>query len=82
MCVLCEAEHRTEWLYEDDICWVAKCSTHRHQWMVVLKRHVVKPTEEEYKHIETVLDKYFLLSWRYRGVMLSIPDHWHQHLIM
>lgn len=79
-CPLCEAKHLTEWLYQDSICFICRCSTHRDQWMAVLKRHAPTPTKEEARHIDAVVNQ-LLPGKRYRGYMTDYPQHWHQHII-
>lgn len=79
-CDLCRAEHITEWIYEDKICWVAYCSFHRDTPMVVLRRHSPQPTEAEMEHIRKVKEKLFP-DRRFRGYMKNNKVHWHDHLI-
>lgn len=80
MCELCDHERRTEHKYEDDLCWVAKCSTHD-LWMVVLRRHDSRPSRREMNHITAVLDQLFNQGWRLRGYMGSSTTHWHDHIV-
>lgn len=79
MCDLCQKEHRREWLWEDEICWITYCSTHG-QPMIVLNRHAPQPTQEEMRHIIEIKEKLFP-NLRFRGYMASNPEHWHEHLI-
>lgn len=83
MCELCEHKRITEHKYEDDLCWVAKCSTHEGQWMVVLSAHRSQPTRREMAHITAVLDQLFNVGgWRLRGYMSKLLQHWHDHIEM
>lgn len=75
-CPLCKAEKLTEWVYEDEICWVAYCQTHRDKLIIVLKRHTSFPTQEELQHIKKVSLKWPEKHWRDPQ---SIRDHYHLH---
>jgi len=78
-CPLCEAKKLTRWLYEDDMCWVAYCSSHPDKVLIVLRRHARMPTPEEAEHIQQIAEKLFPgKQWRYPH---SILDHFHLHEI-
>jgi len=79
-CPLCRKEPLTPHIYEDEVCWVCYCATHRDTPMIVLNDHRPYPTEEEWLHIRKVAKDLFPLR-RFRGFMGSMPDHWHEHLI-
>lgn len=76
-CSLCRAEHITGWEYEDEICWVARCSTHLDKFLCVLKRHTSTPTEKEREHMVEVMERLFP-HIQLRGPA-SIPEHYHLH---
>jgi len=81
MCELCEIyEERvihTTVYYEDDICIVLDCHTHKVP-MAVLKFHTATPTEIERQHMYSVMAKFGLSENDIRGPN-SIPDHFHLH---
>lgn len=77
-CPLCRREKLTEWLWDDEICWVAKCITCG-GWQIILNHHG-EPTPEELEHLKTVSQKLFPNA-KWRGVRRVIKDHWHEHLI-
>jgi len=76
-CPLCKAEKLTEWLYEDDVCWVAYCINHPSKLIVVLKKHSAQPNHEEAEHIAAVMKKLFP-NKRWRGPR-SVVEHFHFH---
>jgi len=76
-CERCKGEKVTEWKYEDDVCWVARCKSHPDKWMIVLRRHTAFPTQEEMIHLKEVALKLFP-DKRFRGPR-SVRDHFHWH---
>ena len=78
VCELCKAEKITEWLYEDEVCWIAKCKT-CNGWMIVLRHHG-EPTEGELQHLQKV-SKRFFPDKKWRGFRRVIKDHWHEHFV-
>jgi len=78
-CPLCERKKITEWAYEDNIIWVARCATHRDQWMWVLKRHTALPIEEEVEYARQKCRELFG-DVRFRGPA-TIKDHYHEHIV-
>jgi hypothetical protein len=79
-CPLCEAKKITEWKHEDNVCWIARCSSHRDKWIIVLKRHAPFPTPEEHEHMMQLAEKLFPAGTQWRGPN-SIKDHWHFHSV-
>jgi len=77
-CPLCKRERKTVWLYEDEICWVARCSTHRDKWLIVLKAHKVTPSIDEAIHLTQVKEKLFGTEKKFRKAN-SILTHFHIH---
>jgi len=75
---LCKAEKVTPWVYEDDVCYVCYCKTHLDKLIVVLKRHTAVPSEDEVRHLNSVLQHFPNKKWR--GPQ-SIKDHFHWHEI-
>jgi len=78
-CELCKRERVTEWRYEDDLVWVARCKSHPDKWMIIIKRHSSEPNEDERKRISEVKDRFFP-KLQFRGPQ-SILDHYHIHEI-
>lgn len=76
-CKLCQAERLTSRLYEDERVWIARCKSHPDKWLVVLKRHGGKPTEEERAYMLETAGK--LLTRRYWREPRTILDHFHLH---
>lgn len=80
-CQLCQAEELTRRYHEDHICWVADCLTCRVP-MVVLRRHSIRPTEVERRHMLEMLKLCCPPSksgWKVDETRHSIPSHWHAH---
>jgi hypothetical protein len=81
-CLLCTAEHVTEWIHEDDECWVADCMVCRTP-MVVWRIHGLPDPDLEARllvHLERIAsarygDEGFYVDPERR----RIPDHWHAH---
>jgi len=71
-CPLCVHERLTEHLYEDHICWIARCLSCG-TWMIVLNRHG-EPTSEELTHLNAVSKRHFP-DKVWRGIRHQIPDH-------
>lgn len=78
-CELCKSEKITEWIYEDDICWVAICETCGKP-MIVLCRHTMMPMVEELQHISNVLFNLFGNA-TLRIQPGRITDHLHFHIL-
>jgi len=81
-CLLCTAERITDWLHEDEDCWIAECMVCRTP-MVVWRIHGLPEPEREARllaHLERVAaqrygDEGFYVDPERR----RIPDHWHAH---
>jgi len=81
-CSLCDSQKLTEWVYEDTRVWSAYCLKHPHKLIVVLKRHVMTPTDEELGHMMGVA-----MMLRPKAVWVrsdqnqhaTVPDHAHLH---
>lgn len=58
-CALCEMKKITEWRHSDEKVVVCRCSTHRAKWMIVLRRHTMKPTDEELAYMKKVMKQLF-----------------------
>ena len=78
-CDLCNLEHKTRWYHADDKIIICDCSTCNIP-MVVLRRHTMKPTEEEVEHIRSVSKRLFG-DVVFRVNQRRIPDHLHWHLL-
>jgi len=76
-CPLCLAEKKTKRYYQDDVCWIAGCSSHPSKKLCVLRRHAPQATSEEELHMRQVMENLFP-GIRLRGPA-SILDHWHLH---
>lgn len=81
-CLLCSAQRVTDWLHEDERCWVAECMVCMTP-MVVWRPHGLPEADEEtvlLSHLERVATArygdggYWIDPERRR-----IPDHWHAH---
>jgi len=79
-CPLCERKKITDWAYEDDIIWIARCATHRNQWMWVLKKHISQPTPEMLEYGRSVCRRLFGENIHFRGPQ-TIRNHYHEHII-
>jgi hypothetical protein len=81
-CLLCAAERVTDWLHEDEDCWVAECMVCRTP-MVVWRRHGIPDPGDEARllaHLERVAsDRYGADGFWVDGERRRIPDHWHAH---
>jgi len=76
-CPLCKREPLTKQLYEDDVCWIAYCTSHPSKILIVLKRHTPQPSPEEAEHMYEVAHKLFPnKQWRYPA---SLKNHFHLH---
>jgi hypothetical protein len=80
-CLLCRAEHVTEWHFEDDDCWMTDCMVCMTP-MIVLRSHGLPDPNDEARLLER-LERF--ASERYpEGYWIDaerrrIPDHWHAH---
>lgn len=81
-CLLCSAERVTDWLHEDDDCWVAECMVCRTP-MVVWRTHGLPDPSQEVRllaHLERVAsERYGDEGFWVDGERRRIPDHWHAH---
>lgn len=82
-CLLCAAEHVTEWFHEDEECWVAECMVCRTP-MVVWRRHGLPESPGEEEALLGVLEGVAAARYGERGYWIDperrrIPDHWHAH---
>lgn len=81
-CLLCSAERVTEWLHEDDECWVADCLVCMTP-MVVWRPHGL-PAEATEAELITRLEGIAAARYGDDGYWIDperrrIPDHWHAH---
>ena len=79
-CQLCKAEHLTEWLYEDQTCWVAVCSTCNPDVIVVYRNHGTYVPEAPLAHMLSVARRLFGDKLLLDFTMRSIPEHFHFHV--
>lgn len=82
-CPLCEAEHLTSWLYEDEACWIAFCRNCRVP-MVVARIHGSEVPPEIREHMIVCLAKaarehFGRIRYRIDTEMRQIKDHAHFH---
>ena len=80
MCELCDLEHKTKWIFENDsfiICDCLTCSIP----LVVLKRHSMELGSAELVHLINVLYELFGGFYHLRFDQRKIKDHWHCHII-
>ncbi|HEX7248603.1 MAG TPA: hypothetical protein VF351_10945 [Actinomycetota bacterium] len=81
-CMLCDAERMTDWLHEDDDCWVAECVVCRTP-MVVWRTHGLPDPKREARllaHLERVAtERYGDEGYYIDPERRRIPDHWHAH---
>lgn len=81
-CLLCTAEHVSDWHHEDDDCWVADCVVCRTP-MVVWRVHGLPAPELEARllaHLERIAAaRYGDDGYYVDGERRKIPDHWHAH---
>jgi len=77
-CPLCRAEKITEWLYEDDRIYICRCKSHPSKWMVVLKKHTSRPSNEELSYMFRKAKEEIGAGVKLRGPN-SILDHFHLH---
>lgn len=80
-CPLCQKEKITKWYYEDDLFWVADCKTCKVP-MIVLKRHSVRLTQEEWDRLEVIFKELEKsgISGAHDYRRRAIPNHWHIHI--
>lgn len=81
-CELCQAARFTEWLYEDDECWIAECESCEVP-MVVWKQHRARPDDairlRLHERLIAVVGEVFVDEVYVDDNMRSIPDHYHAH---
>jgi hypothetical protein len=81
-CLLCQAERLTEWLFEDDECWVAECMVCSTP-MVVWRPHALPGPELERSLLgrleEAAAGRYGAGGYWIDRERRRIPDHWHAH---
>lgn len=81
-CLLCIRERKTEWFYEDKICWVAICENCGVP-MVVKKKHEPNADADERVHMQNCLRKvarmFFDGDFTIDTNMRAIPEHLHWH---
>lgn len=78
-CDLCNLEKKTKWYYEDEKIVICDCTTCKIP-MVVLRKHTMKPTENDIEHICSIARKLFG-DVMFRVDQRRIRDHLHWHLI-
>lgn len=81
-CLLCEAEHITEWLHEDEECWAAECMVCRTP-MIVWRSHGLPDAALEaalLARLERIAaERYGDGGYWVDPERRRIPDHWHAH---
>jgi hypothetical protein len=81
-CLLCSADRLTDWLHEDEDCWVADCLVCMTP-MIVWRRHALPSTEVEVALLERLeriaADRYGDDGYWIDPERRRIPDHWHAH---
>ena len=81
-CLLCRAERVTDWLHEDEECWVADCLVCRTP-MVVWRRHGLPDPVVEQRLLDVLgsiaAERYGAEGYWIDGERRRIPDHWHAH---
>jgi hypothetical protein len=81
-CLLCSAERVTDWLLEDDDCWVADCVVCMTP-MVVWRIHGMPDPDLEALLLERLGQiaegRYGDGGFYIDGERRRIPDHWHAH---
>ena len=81
-CLLCDAQRLTDWLFEDEECWVAECLVCRTP-MIVWRTHGL-PEEELERNLLETLERIARERYGPEGFWIDperrrIPDHWHAH---
>ena len=79
-CELCKAEKLTEWLQEDEVCYVCMCKD-CNVWMIVLRRHTMQPHDHELTYMEMIVRSFFGDSIIIRKKPRKIKDHLHWHIL-
>lgn len=77
-CELCRRDKVTEHLFEDEICWVAFCKSHRDKRICVYNWHVKDPPLWHLNHMVEVMVKLCPEGVKLREPR-SIKDHHHYH---
>ena len=81
-CPLCAAEQVTQWLFDDDECWIADCLVCATP-MVVWRPHGLPDPELEQRLLsrlaQAAADRYGEGGFWIDEVRRRIPDHWHAH---
>jgi len=79
-CPLCRV---ADWVYQDDVCWIAYCKSHPDKLIVVLKRHSRFPSPREMEHIIGLVKRlYPHKRWKFSNDLskpAKIRDHFHMH---
>jgi len=81
-CLLCRAEHVTDWHFEDDECWVADCLVCATP-MIVWRAHGLPDATGEARLLSR-LERVAAARYGDVGYWIDperrrIPDHWHAH---
>lgn len=81
-CLLCSADRLTDWLHEDEDCWVADCLVCMTP-MIVWRRHALPSAKVEAALLERLeriaADRYGDDGYWIDPERRRIPDHWHAH---
>ena len=81
-CLLCAADRVTDWLHEDEECWVAECMVCRTP-MVVWRTHGFPDGALEERLLarlgRVAAARYGEGGFWIDGERRRIPDHWHAH---
>jgi hypothetical protein len=81
-CLLCSAERVTEWLHEDEDCWIANCLVCMTP-MIVWRTHGLPEESVEAEllgRLELIAaDRYGDGGYWIDPERRRIPDHWHAH---
>jgi hypothetical protein len=81
-CLLCSAQRVTEWLFEDEDCWIADCMVCRTP-MIVWRSHGL-PDRRSVAGLLERLESVAAARYGPGGFWIDperrrIPDHWHAH---
>lgn len=79
-CLLCQAQKKSDWLYEDNILWIAKASSTK-KWMAVRRKHGLQRVPlHEIAHMIDVITKCFGEDYKVTITHNHIKNHMHWHI--
>ena len=81
LCKLAEGDIKTKLYYQNDDYIIVDCLTCKTP-MLVAKRHDYTPSPGERGRLLELCKKLFGDKASFRGYMRSLPQHWHEHIML